>query len=132
MATVLIPNIHDGPKGPAQTPFSMAPTMHLGGKTVGNRVPLPLRLLPTAPPLINNAIQRPHTMKVKGKENFNARIVPRSPPIPQTDAMHPKQGYARGQKKGLAFMKMNRPIDGPIMPIQNSDYGFMNSPFPHP
>ncbi len=99
MATVLIPNLGRGAHGPSHTPFEMAPTMHLGKKTVGDRNPLPLGSLPKAPPLRNNAIQRPHTMKVKGKENFNARIVPRPQGVPSTDTMYPKQGYARGQQK---------------------------------
>ena len=125
MATVMMPNIHRGPHGPAQMNFT--PTMHIGKPQIGNRNPLSLTKLPTAPPLLNNAIQRPPTMKVRGKENFNARIVPRPQPAPSTDSMYPKQGYARGQQKGLAFMKMNRPIDGPIMPIADSNFAWTDS-----
>ena len=132
MATVAIPNLGRGPQGPSQTPFDFAPTMHLGGKSVGNRQPLVLTTLPKAPPLLNNAIQRPHTMKVKGKENSNARIIPRSAPAPSTDSMHPKQGYARGQQKGLAFMKMNRSIDGALLPISDSNFAFLNSKLGQP
>ncbi len=29
-------------------------------------------------------------------------------------------------------MKMNRPIDGPLMPIADSDFAFMNSKLGHP
>jgi len=103
------------------------PTMHLGKPQAGNRNPLNLTKLNTAPPLLNNAIQRPHTMKVRGKENPNARIIPRPQPVPSTDSIYPKQGYARGQKKGLAFKKINRSIDGPIMKIADSNFAWADS-----
>lgn len=127
MVSVYMANIGGGLHGPSNTPFEMVPTMHHGEKVMGNRNPLVLRNLPKAPPLLNNAIQRPHTMKVKGKENFNARIVPRPPPVPSTDSMYPKQGYARGQEKGLSYMKMDRPIDGPLMPLADSDFASRDS-----
>ena len=46
--------------------------------------------------------------------------------------MFPKSGIARHQKKGLAFMIMNRPIDSPLMPISDSDFAFGNSKLGQP
>lgn len=121
-----------GPHGPAQDSFSLQPTAHLGGKTIGNRNPLPIRAIPTAPKLLNGAIA-PHPLrKVLGKETYGARAISRPQPVPSTDGMFPNAGFARHQKKGLAFMIMNRPIDGPIMPIADSDYAYMNSKLGQP
>ena len=121
-----------GPHGPSQDSFSLQPAAHLGGKTVGNRNPMPIRAIPTAPKLLNRAIA-PHPLrKVLGKETYGTRAISHPQPVPSTDGMAPKSGIARHQTKGLAYMAMNRPIDQPIMPTTDSDFVFLNSKLGQP
>lgn len=120
------------PRGPALTPFELSVPARTAYKTLaGNRQFLDIPKLPKAPPVLNNANRRPSTMKVLGKENFNYRLVPRPQPVPDTDGMFPNQGYARGQRRGLAYTP-SRPIDGPLLPIADSDYVFLNSSLGQP
>ena len=121
-----------GPHGPAQDSFSLQPAAHMGGKTVGNRNPMLLHSIPTAPKLLNRAIA-PHPLrKVLGKETYGTRAISRPQPVPSTDGMTPKSGIARHQTKGLAYMAMNRPIDQPIMPTADSDFVFLNAKLGQP
>jgi len=47
-----------------------------------------------------------------------SRVI-RRPAIPQEGGMYPQVGYARGQKKGLAF-NVEKAISGPLMPVADS------------
>ena len=104
---------------------SMVPQMSMYKKQAGNRR-FDIKEIPKPPPLMNNSIQRPHTMKVLGKMNHNSVIIPRPQPVPSTDNMNPKQGYARGQPKGLAY-RPECPNDGPIMAQADSALAWMDS-----
>ena len=126
MAVVQIPGLNYLGGMPDQT--SLVPNRSYAGKIAGNRS-FEIKSLPEkAPPLINNAIQPPTTRKVLGKANPNSIIVLRSPPVPETDGMYPKQGIFRDQEKGLAYNNIpGKKIDGPIMPITDSRFAWMNS-----
>ena len=122
-----------GPFGPPQDVFSLQPSMHSYGRGPSNRVPIVLRPSPLAPNLINDATQPSTLRKVLGKEALNARHLSRSQPVPSTDALVPSEGRARHERKGLAFGIINTlPLDGPLMPIADSDYAYMNSKIQQP
>jgi hypothetical protein len=85
-----------------------------------------------APPLLNNAIHRPHTMKVLGcKSEREAHKVIRRAPINATKGMYPPTGYARHQPKGLATLSQ-RPTNLPLMPDPSSFYAGSNSKLGQP
>jgi hypothetical protein len=50
----------------------------------------------------------------------------RKPPLPSAGSIYPKQGYARGQPKGLAYMKDN-PMNQPILKTHDFYNSAMNS-----
>ncbi len=50
----------------------------------------------------------------------------RRPAIPYQGGLYPQQGYARGQRKGLAF-EVEKPINQPLMPLADSFNAGMNS-----
>ena len=79
-------------------------------------------------PIINGANQPSTLRKVLGKMNFNSVIVANGI-TPDTDGMLANQGYGRHQNKGLAFTKS---IDGPLLPLASSQFGFLNSKIPQP
>lgn len=110
-------------------PFDMIPRAYNGGKTFKNE--LEVGVGADAPPLLNDSIHRPHTMKVLGcKQNAEAHRVLRRPPVSSTKGMYPSTGYARGQDKGLAFLG-EKPITGRIMPLSSSHYAGMNNKIPN-
>jgi len=132
MSFVPMTNVRAGPRGPEQDGFSLLPSMHMQRKVVGNRVPIVIPRIPTAPKILNPAIA-PNTMrKVRGKEAINTRRVSRAQPVPSTDAIFPREGKARHERRGLGYMIMDRPTDGPLMPIADSDLVFMNSKLGQP
>ena len=118
-----------GPERPINQSFVPVRTAHRA--QAGNRKFLTIPNLPKPPPVINIAMQRPTGMKVRGKENPNYRIVPRPQPVTGTDGMHPHEGYARGQKKGLTYSP-DRPIDGQFLVSADSNYVFMTSKLGRP
>ena len=125
MAVVQIPGLSFLGNMPNQT--TLVPNRSYPGKETGNRS-FQIPSIPKAPKLLNNAIQPSTLRKVLGKSNFNSIIVPRSQPVPQTDGMFPKQGIARHQQKGLAFEVIpGKKIDGPIMPLADSNFAFLNN-----
>ena len=131
MSVVQIPGL--GPflgNMPNQT--TLVPNRKYQGKEAGNRrFDIPSK--PKAPPLLNNAIQPSTLRKVLGKSNPNSIIVPRPQPVPSTDGMYPKQGYARHQQKGLAYEAIpGKKIDGPIMLLADSNFAFLNSKLGQP
>ena len=92
-----------------------------------------LRSIPPAPKLINAATQPSTLRKVLGKQALNARQISRAQPVPSSDALVPSEGRARHERKGLAFGIMtNLSLDGPLMPISDSDYVYMNSKLGQP
>jgi len=55
-------------------------------------------------------------------------VIENSPALfPRGYGMAPTQGYARGQKPGLAYV---RPLDAPILKEPNSQYALLDAPFP--
>lgn len=85
-----------------------------------------------APPIMNNAIHRPHTMKVIGcKSEREAHKIIRRAPINETKGMYPSTGYARHQNKGLSTLR-ERPIDLPLLPNPSSFYAGANSKLGQP
>ena len=115
---------------PDQT--TMVPNRKYPGKEAGNRR-FDIPSIPKAPPLLNNAIQPSTLRKVLGKSNPNSIVVPRPQPVPSTDGMYPKQGYARHQQRGLAYEAIpGKKIDGPIMPLADSSFAWMNSKLGQP
>ena len=125
MALVQIPGLNFLGNMPDQS--TLVPNRSFPSKVAGNRR-FDIRPIPTAPPLINNAIQPSTLRKVLGKSNQNSIIIPRPQPVPSTDGMYPKQGYARHQQKGLAYEAIpGKKIDGPIMPLADSNFAFLNS-----
>ena len=56
----------------------------------------------------------------------------RRPAIPQEGGMYPQQGYARGQKKGLATIAPEKSINLPLMPIADSFNAGLNSTLGQP
>jgi len=85
-----------------------------------------------APKIMNNSIQRPHTMKVLGcKSDREAHKVLRRAPLPDELGMYAPTGYARHQPKGLASLN-ERPTDGQIMPLASSFYGGGNNKLGQP
>lgn len=110
-------------------PFDMIPRAYIGGKTFENE--LDVGMGADAPPLLNDAIHRPHTMKVLGcKQNHEAHRVLRRAPVSSTAGMYPSTGYARGQDRGLAYLA-EKPITGKIMPLSSSFYAGMNNKIPN-
>jgi hypothetical protein len=82
----------------AVEPSDMIPPAYMGGKTYKNT--LKIGIGADAPPLLNDSIHRPHTMKVLGcKQNHESHRVLRRPALSNTGGMFPSTGYARGQKK---------------------------------
>ena len=55
----------------------------------------------------------------------------RRPAIPQAGGLYPQQGYARSQKKGLAFQS-EKPINQPLMPLADSFNAGLNSQLGQP
>lgn len=108
-------------------PFDMIPRAYTGGKTFKNE--LDVGMGADAPPLLNDSIHRPHTMKVLGCKQDSHRVL-RRPPVKSTEGMYPSTGYARGQDKGLAFLA-EKPITGKIMPLASSFYAGMNNKIPN-
>jgi hypothetical protein len=115
---------------PNQT--TLVPNRSYPAKEAGNRKYI-IPSKPMAPKLLNNAIQPSTLRKVLGKSNFNSIIVVRSQPAPSTDGMFPKQGIARHQKRGLAYEDIpGKKIDGPLMPLADSNFAFLNSKLGQP
>jgi hypothetical protein len=113
----------------AVEPSDMIPPAYMGGKTYKNT--LKIGIGADAPPLLNDSIHRPHTMKVLGcKQNHESHRVLRRPALSNTGGMFPSTGYARGQKKGLAFIDQ-QPITGKIMESASSFYAGSNSKIPN-
>ena len=115
---------------PDQT--TMVPNRKYPGKEAGNRF-FNIPSKPMAPPLMNNAIQPSSLRKVLGKSNPNSIIIPRPQPVPSTDGMYPKQGIFRHQRKGLAYEAIpGKKVDGPIMPLADSNFAFLNNKLGQP
>ena len=113
----------------AVEPSDMIPPTYMGGKTYKNTHKIGVGA--DAPKLLNDSIHRPHTMKVLGcKQNHESHRVLRRPALSNTGGMFPSTGYARGQKKGLAFIDQ-QPITGKIMESASSFYGGSNSKIPN-
>ena len=55
----------------------------------------------------------------------------RRPAIPYQGGLYPHQGYARGQRKGLAY-DPQKPISQPLMPIPDSFNAGLNTKLPQP
>jgi len=55
----------------------------------------------------------------------------RRPAIPYQGGLYPHQGYARDQKKGLAY-NPEKPINQPLMPLADSFNAGLNSRIPQP
>ena len=118
--------------GNMPNPSTMIPNRGIQGKEAGNRF-FNIPTKPMAPPLINNAIQPSTLRKVLGKANPNAVIVVRPPPVPCSHGMYPKTGIFRHEKKGLAYEAIPaKRIDGPIMPIADSNFAYLNSKLGQP
>lgn len=110
---------------PSQT--TLMPNRSYPHREIGNRT-YAIPKIPAAPKLINNANQPSSLRKVLGKANPNSVIIPRPPYVPDTDGMYPKEGIARHQQKGLAYELIpGKKIDGPIMPLADSAFAFLNS-----
>lgn len=76
------------------------------------------------------------TMPCKGIASLGSfggsHRVLRRPAIPQEGGMYPQQGYARGQKKGLATIAPEKSITLPLMPIADSFNAGLNSTLGQP
>ena len=130
MSVLPIPGLTYLGNMPNQT--TLVPDRRYSGSEAGNRN-FSIPKIPTAPKLLNNAIQPSSLRKVLGKSNFNSIIVVRAQPSPSTDGMFPKQGIARHQRKGLAYESIpGKIIDGPIMPLADSLFPFLNSKLGQP
>lgn len=82
--------------------------------------------------IMNNAIQRPYALKMRGcKEEPQLHQVIRRPPVNPMQGLYPQVGWARHQKKGLAY-DPKKPIDLPLMPLSSSFYAGMNNKIPQP
>tara|TARA_R110000868_G_scaffold172130_1_gene407947 strand:- start:1835 stop:2281 length:447 start_codon:yes stop_codon:yes gene_type:complete len=57
---------------------------------------------------------------------WGVQRVLRRPAIPQEGGMYPQVGFARGQRKGLAF-QIEKPINLPLMPHADSFNAGLNS-----
>lgn len=55
----------------------------------------------------------------------------RRPAIPYQGGLYPQQGYARSQRKGLAY-QVEKPIDQPLMPFADSFNAGLNSTLGQP
>ena len=55
----------------------------------------------------------------------------RRPAIPYQGGLYPHTGYARGQKKGLAY-DPEKPINLPLLPLADSFNAGLNSTIPQP
>lgn len=55
----------------------------------------------------------------------------RRPAIPYQGGLYPQQGYARSQRKGLAYSP-EKPIDQPLMPLADSFNAGLNSTLGQP
>ena len=78
-------------------------------------------------PLLNDAIQRPHTMMVMGcKMESNSHNVLRRPSLPSASSMYPHTGYGRHQLKGLNYQD-EKPMDLPLMPKASPFYAGANN-----
>ena len=101
-------------------PSKLIPSMGTVFKQHGNRKEKKDKYI-VSPPLLNDSFYRPASSMVQGckPEPFSHIRVIRPPPIPQTNNMVPKTGYAKHQKKGLAYDKFYGPISAPNPPITN-------------
>jgi len=97
-------------RGHEATPFDIIPGMDVPAVPNSNRRTRGLRSGVMAPPLLNDAIQRPHTMRVLGcKDEPMVNRTLRRPPVSAMKSISAPTGYAVGQKKGLAY-EHERPI----------------------
>ena len=125
MSVLPIPGLRFIGNMPDQT--TLVPNRSYPSKEAGNR-DYTIRSIPPPPKLLNNAIQPSSLRKVLGKSNFSAIIIGRAKSAPSTDGMYPKQGIARNEQKGLAYEIIpGKKIDGPIMPLADSRFAFLNS-----
>jgi len=130
MAVVPIHGLNFLGNMPDQT--TMVPNRKYDAKPAGNRY-FNIPSATKAPPLLNNAIQPSTLRKVLGKSNPNSIIIPRPQPVPSTDGMYPKEGIFRHQRKGLAYQCIpGKTIDGPIMPLSDSSFAWMNNKLGQP
>ena len=82
--------------------------------------------------LMNNAIQKNYALKPKGcKEESQLHQVIRRPPLDPMRGLYPQVGWARHQRKGLAY-DPKKPIDGKLMPLADSFYAALNSKLGQP
>ena len=84
---------------------------------------------PYVAPLLNSAIQRPHTMKVLSKKQDLSLVKHAKAPLRPTAGIDAHQGYGRHHKRGLA---LTNPIDGPLMPLADNLYAGLNNTIPLP
>lgn len=113
MSVVLMPGMR--PRGREPNVFDINPGFDVPSTAMTNRRFMRAEDGIIAPPLLNDAIQRPHTMKVLGCgiEPMTNRMLRK----PATDPMMgvvPPTGYARGQKRGLAY-EYQKPLKGKIL-----------------
>ena len=103
------------PRGREPNAFDINPGFDVPTKAMTNRRFQRLEDGVGAPPLLNDAIQRPHTMKVLGCGALpTTDMVLRRPAVDQTIGMVPPSGYGRRQKKGLAY-ETEKPLNGKIL-----------------
>ena len=85
---------------------------------------------PYIPPIMNNANQRPHTMKVLGKKSNHDLVRIVKPLINPMAGIHAPSFNVRHQKRGLLFDLQN-PIQK-LTPQADSQYAALNSTIPLP
>jgi hypothetical protein len=84
------------------------------------------------PPLMNPAITPNMAFKTKGcKDDFNAVKVIRRPAMNPMAGLYPQVGWARHQKKGLAYDPA-KPINTKLMPLSSNFYAGLNNSIPQP
>jgi hypothetical protein len=87
------------------------------------------------PDCMNTAVIQPNTSGARGvkpcKGNLDAVRVLRKAPLPYQQALYPQTGFARHQKKGLAY-DPQKPINQPLMPLADNFNAGLNSRLPQP
>ena len=121
--------------GPKPTYFDIQPTMMIGSNETAAQIPkIPLRQKDVfILPLMNSASMTSHMRQVLGTKPYPFSIKTGIDPGPRSGKVC-SQGYARHQKKGLAYMidGKDHVSAGPLLVQADSSYAGMNNRIPLP
>lgn len=130
-----VPAIYDGMRGNhAIDTIQMTPIFAHNSNGLGKPITkLNHGTLKFQPDSMEQTVIQSNTSGARGvkpcKGNLDNVRVLRRAPIPYSQALYPQTGFARHQKKGLAY-QAEKPINQPIMPIADSFNAGLDSRFP--